>query len=149
MDHYIGLFAAYGVVAAIRYCILRLSPDFIALPLFPVLKRPGTELGLLLLTVVAIILVGQLYTAGNLIPARPFLGRTYGITEPGSDFLSGFRLFLVRQATTRIPVSGIRPITQTHGTRIGVGRSCSWRLYHSFTGGCISVETRGTNVESG
>lgn len=78
--HYLGLFAAYSTFVAVTLFIVRRRhpPNGHAATIWPatdqvLFARPWLELGLLLAAIIGIILVGQLYQAGYLLPNRaPF-----------------------------------------------------------------------------
>lgn len=91
MDHYIGLFSAYAVVTALRFSIQHFQPEFIPTPKQLVIAKPGRELLYLLMTVAAIIGIGQLYTADLLIPAIPTWD---GLTESLNQVLIFSPVFL-------------------------------------------------------
>lgn len=84
MDHYIGLFSAYAVIATIRYGLLKSVPNLIPVPGPLEIEKPGRELFFLFLTVLAVIVIGQFYSAGMLIASS---GSLAGILEAINQIL--------------------------------------------------------------
>jgi len=80
IEHYYALFAGYGALVAatlaLNHLFGRSKQSRAIWPATgrPDLKRPWTDLGLVFLAVIAVIGVGQLYTAGYLLPTSGELG---------------------------------------------------------------------------
>jgi len=80
IEHYYALFAGYGALVAATLALNHFfSRSKQSKPIWPAagrpeLKRPWTDLGLIFLAVIAVIGVGQLYTAGYLLPTSGELG---------------------------------------------------------------------------
>lgn len=73
MTHYGALFIGYGVALAGWLLVNRLLPQLWASPVRPVFAKPWREVGWALLAVVGVLLVGQVFLAGGLLPERGVL----------------------------------------------------------------------------